>query len=81
MLFVWTVYLLMTIPGAVYLTPESPLAVNRPLPSDQESRLLEKDGPHWRSNTDSAIRICAEPESERGPIHFHMLFEAKQHTG
>ena len=47
--------------------------------SDQESRLLEKGSPYWRSNTDSAIWTvrrpgCAEPESERGPIHFHMLF-------
>jgi hypothetical protein len=47
--------------------------------SGQEGRLFEKDSPPWRSNADPAIWSvrrpgCTKPESERGPIHFHMLF-------
>ena len=47
--------------------------------SGQEGRLFEKDSPHGRGNVDSAVWTVrrpgrTEPESERGPIHFHMLF-------
>ena len=45
----------------------------------QEGRLFAKESPLWRGNVDSAVWTvrrsgCTEPESERGPIHFHMLF-------
>jgi hypothetical protein len=30
--------------------------------SDQESRLFEKDSPHWHGHVDSAIWSCSEPE-------------------
>ena len=39
----------------------------------------KKTARHWRGNVDPAVWSvrrpgCTEPESERGPIHFHMLF-------
>ena len=48
--------------------------------SDQESRLFEKDSPHWRGHVDSAIwsvrRLYAlwVPGALNLNIHFHMLF-------
>jgi len=40
----------------------------------QEGRLFAKVSPNWRGNVDTAVWFCTEPESGRGPIHFHLLF-------
>jgi hypothetical protein len=43
-------------------------------PLDQEGRIHPKDSGNRRGDVVPAIWLCVEFESERGPVHFHMLF-------
>jgi hypothetical protein len=43
-------------------------------PVDPKSRIYSKDRANRRGDADPAIWKRVEPESERGPVHFHMLF-------
>ena len=43
-------------------------------PPDQKGRIHPEDRENRSGDIDPAVWRCAESQSERGPVHFHMLF-------